>query len=74
MAIIEAAGVTRREFLRYAALGSAALWVGWPAARARGGTASAFEPDVWLQIAAAPAAVAVRQSAETPVWSYRSRC
>lgn len=64
--------LTRREFLRYAALGSAALWVGGPATSALAGTGVAFEPDVWLQMTAAPAATAVREGARTPVWSYRA--
>lgn len=64
--------VTRRDFLRHVGLGSAAMLVGLPVWRARARTGVGFSPDLWLKVVAAPAAVAVRPGAKTPVWSYRA--
>ncbi|MGH8152951.1 MAG: multicopper oxidase family protein [Rhodanobacteraceae bacterium] len=68
----EPLAVTRRDFLRCLGLGSAAALVWLPVWRAWARTDVGFSPDLWLKVVAAPAAVAIRPGAKTPVWSYRA--
>ncbi|TAN04984.1 MAG: multicopper oxidase family protein [Rhodanobacteraceae bacterium] len=65
--------ITRRDFLRYAGAGAAALLAGWPELRAAAPPAGGFEPDLWLDLAAAPQKVGLRAGPATPVWAYRPR-
>lgn len=67
--------VTRRDFLRYAGAGSAAaLLAGWPATRAIArATANRFDPDLALQLVAAPHSVSLRRGSPTRVWSFEAR-
>lgn len=66
--------ITRRDFLRYAGIGSAALLFGLPKFGAAAiPTKSGFEPDVWLALSATPRAIALRSGPATRVWSYRAR-
>ncbi|HEX5325157.1 MAG TPA: multicopper oxidase family protein [Acetobacteraceae bacterium] len=67
--------VTRRDFLRYAGAGSAAaLLAGWPATRAIArAAADRFDPDLALQLVAAPRSVSLRHGPPTRVWSFEAR-
>lgn len=66
--------VTRRDFLRCAGIGSAALLFGHPQLGATAIQATnGFEPDVWLALDAAPRAVALRSGPTTSAWAYHAR-
>lgn len=65
--------VTRRDFLRYAGAGSAALLAGCPGMYAAAQTPDEFEPDLALELTAAPQNVSLRPGPETHVWSFRAR-
>ncbi|MCK9516123.1 MAG: multicopper oxidase domain-containing protein [Ottowia sp.] len=64
---------TRRDLLHYAGAGSAALLGGLPAVRAFAQAADTFNPDLALELRAAPNSVALRPGAATSVWSYQAR-
>lgn len=64
--------VTRRGSLHYAGLGAAALLTGLPSVGATAQT-DGFEPDLALELTAAPRSVALRPGPATQVWSYRAR-
>ena len=65
--------VTRRDFLRYAGVGSAALLAGFPPIRAATQAKDRFEPDVALELTASSRRVTLRSGPATPVWAYRAR-
>lgn len=64
---------TRRDFLRYAGIGSAGLLLGLPGlgrtASSRGGS----EPDAWIELTAAARSMALRSGPATRAWSYAAR-
>ena len=64
---------TRRDLLHYAGAGSAALLGGLPAVRAFAQASGTFNPDLTLELRAAPNSVALRPGAATSVWSYQAR-
>ena len=64
---------TRRDVLRYAGAASAATLVGMPAAYAAAQQKRLFEPDLALELTAAPHDVALRPGPQTPAWSYQAR-
>lgn len=72
--------VTRRDFLRYTGIGSAAMLLGFPASglaapqtSTTASTQSGSGPDLWLELTAAPHRIALRPGPATPVWAYRAR-
>ncbi len=65
--------ITRRDFLRYAGIGGTGLLLGLPALHAVATLSGSADPDVWLELTAAPVAIPVRSGAKTRVWSYRAR-
>ncbi|HEU0197590.1 MAG TPA: multicopper oxidase family protein [Nevskiaceae bacterium] len=67
--------INRRDFLRYVGVGSATVLLGgFPATHAIAhSSADASPPDVWIELTAAPQAVALRPGPATNVWSYHAR-
>lgn len=70
--------VTRRDFLRYAGIGSAGLLLGLPklGLSALGVTETlphGFAPDLWIELTAAPRSVALRSGPTTRIWYYAAR-
>ncbi|HEU0198083.1 MAG TPA: multicopper oxidase domain-containing protein [Nevskiaceae bacterium] len=65
--------VTRRDFLHYAGISTAALLLGIPDPGARERTRSGAEPATWIQLTATRQGVAVRTGSETRVWSCQAR-
>lgn len=60
----------RRDFLSVGAGAAAGLLLPGASAQAQRRAAA---PDLWLELTAAARAVALRDGAQTPVWSYRAR-
>lgn len=65
--------MTRRESLRYASVGSAALALGFPNLGMAAPTQHEFEPDLWIELTAAPRSVTLRPGPGTRVWSYQAQ-
>jgi FtsP/CotA-like multicopper oxidase with cupredoxin domain len=65
--------ITRRDFLRYAGIGSAGLLFGLPALGTAETLPNGFAPDLWIELTAAPRSVALRSGPPTRVWSYAAR-
>lgn len=65
--------INRRSFLRYAGLGSTALLLGLPEPSTATQIHNSFEPDLWIELTAAPNSAALRPGLATNVWSYRAR-
>lgn len=64
---------TRRDFLRYTGASSAALLAGFPQTRAVAQMQGGFDPDIALELTAAPRSLALRSGPATRVWSYQAR-
>lgn len=65
--------ITRRDFLRCAGIGSAALLLGIAAAETLGETQSGSEPELWIELIAAAQRVSLRSGPATNVWAYQAR-
>lgn len=65
--------ITRRDFLRYTGVGTAALLLGVPDLRTMARARSVPEPDTWIQLTAASRSVTLRPGSATRVWSYQAR-
>lgn len=65
--------ITRRDFLRYTGISTAALLLGAPDLQTMARTRSGPEPDTWIQLTAVPRSVALRSGSATRVWSYLAR-
>lgn len=64
--------ITRRDFLRYVGVGSTVSLAGLPIVNAAGQANGGFEPDLALELTAAPQDVALRPGPATRVWSFRA--
>ena len=65
--------ITRRAFLRYASIGSAGLLLGLPGLDAAQTRPGSFDPDLWIELTAAPHRLTLRSGPATHVWSYQAR-
>ncbi|HEX7323914.1 MAG TPA: twin-arginine translocation signal domain-containing protein, partial [Rhodanobacteraceae bacterium] len=65
--------LTRRDFLRYAGISTAALLLGVPDPWAFARTRRGAEPDTWIELKAAARSLALHPGAATRVWSYQAR-
>lgn len=63
--------ISRRDFLRYAGIGSAGLIAGLPLAN-RAAAQGAFHPDLALELEARPERVALLPGAPIRVWKYHA--